>query len=348
MNQTPSFTLRQTLEAMPLIFNPGANPGLDATIQFNLAGSEPGKYYLKIAQNECIFGAGTDPRPSLTINAPSEIWMGIIQGKISGQEAFMKGLYSAEGDFSLLMKWGTLFQSAGTPDLRAPAGQRLAGPIAWNGSKWMTAAFVPWIIFWITFGSFGLSPLVSIGLPWLLSAAIVVYRLRYNRPAWLDLGGMAFFSIGGLLALLGVPVFHTWGSVWSNLFMGALWLGSIVAGKEPLSMQYVKWNFDRRLWRFSLFRYINIAISVVWGYQAVLATIMGSLGVLNPGMGGLFTILRFATLVPAYLFTGWYPQAGMQKPVKDVQQATRRLQIMGVVGILIIASLLIFSLLFQR
>ncbi len=346
MNQTPTFTLRQTLEALPLIFNPGANPGLEATIQFNLAGSEPGKYYLKIAQNECLFGNGTAPRPSLTINAPSEIWMGIIQGKISGQDALMKGLYSAEGDFSLLTKWGALFQRDGNPNLTAPAGQHLAGPIAWNGSTWLTVAFVPWIIFWITFGSFGLSSLVSVGLPWLLSAAMVVYRLQYNRPGWFELGGLAFFSIGGLLALLGLPAFHTWGMIWSNLFMGSLWLGSILAGKEPLSMQYVKWNFDRRLWRFSLFRYINVAISLVWGYQAVLAALLGSLGVLIPAMSGLFTILRYATLVPAYLFTGWYPQAGMQKPVKDEQQATRRLQILSVAGALAIACLLIFSLLY--
>ena len=97
----------------------------------------------------------------------------------------MKGQYSIQGDFSVLMKWGVLFQGGGDDDFHAPAGQRLAGPLQWSGTAWMTAAFVPWIIHWITFGSFGLSPLISIGLPWLLSALIVAYRLRFNRPDWL-------------------------------------------------------------------------------------------------------------------------------------------------------------------
>ena len=147
------------------------------------------------------------------------------------------------------------------------------------------------------------------------------------------------------MTLAGVQIFNTWGSIWSNLFMGLLWLASLLAGKEPLSIQYVKWNFDRRLWRFSLFTYFNAAISLVWGYQSVLAGIFGSLGILFPSYRLVFTILRYLTLLPAYYFTGWYPKAGMQKPVKDTQQATRLLRAICGVGIALIVLEVGFSLL---
>jgi hypothetical protein len=224
-DQAPSFTLRQTLEAMPLVFNPQALPGLKAEIQFNVSGSEPGIYTLLIANNACVFQATASPAPTLTINTPSEIWLGIMRGEINGQEALMKGLYTVQGDFSLLSKWGALFQRGANTDMHAPAGQRPAGPLPWSGTAWMTAAFVPWIIHWITFGSFGLSAWVSLGLPWLLAVLIVAYRLRYNRPAWLEIGGAAFFTLGGILTLAGVQAFQTWGSIWSNLSWGCCgWL----------------------------------------------------------------------------------------------------------------------------
>ncbi len=65
-------------------------------------------------------------------------------------------------------------------------------------------------------------------------------------------------------------------------------------------------------------------------------------------MSGLFTILRYATLVPAYIFTGWYPKAGMQKPVKDTHLATSRLRIGVWAGMILIAIVLAANLLFYR
>ena len=344
MDHPPSFTLQQTLEAMPLVFNPLAVPGLTAEIQFNISGSEPGVYTLQIANNACVFQAGASTKPTLTINTPSEIWSGIMRGKINGQEALLKGLYTVQGDVSLLSKWGALFQRGASTDMHAPTGQRPAGPLPWNGTAWITAAFVPWIIHWITFGSFGLSPLVSIGLPWLLAALIVAYRLRYNRPDWLEMGGVAFFTLAGILTLAGVRTFQTWGSIWSNLFLGLLWLVSLLAGQESLSMQYVKWNFDRRLWSYSLFIFINAAISLVWGFQSVLAGLAGIFGILFASQRIVFTILRYLTLLPAYYFTGWYPRAGMQKPVKDTSKAMRRLRAISAAGIGLILVELAISL----
>ena len=135
MNQTPSFSLRQTLEAMPLVFNPMAAPGLKANIQFNVSGAEPGVYTLQITNDECVFQAGASPEPTLSINTPSEIWLGILHGQLSGQEALMKGQYTVQGDLSLLLKWGAMFQSGEKYDFRG-TGQPAPGwtaSVEWNG-----------------------------------------------------------------------------------------------------------------------------------------------------------------------------------------------------------------------
>jgi hypothetical protein len=42
----PSRNFRQTLEGMPLFFNPAAAGGMQADIQFNAGGQEPGIYHL--------------------------------------------------------------------------------------------------------------------------------------------------------------------------------------------------------------------------------------------------------------------------------------------------------------
>ena len=344
MNQPPSFSLHQMLEALPLVFNPKAFPDLQATVQFNISGLEPGVYILQIADNACTLHNGPIAGPNLTIDSPSDVWLKIMRGEINGQEALMKGLYFVQGDFSLLQKWSVLFPSYGAGDMRAPADQRPSGPLRLSGAAWMTLAFIPWIFHWITFGSFGISPLVSIGVPWLLSAVMVGYRLRFNQPDWLETGGLAFFTLAGVMSVMGIRAFQTWGSIWSSLCMGVLWLTSLLFGKEPLSMQYIKWQFDRKLWSFSLFIHINAAISLVWGFQSVLSAALGGLGVVFPSLHGIFTVLRYLTLAPAYYFTNWYPKAGIAKPVKDTQRAMKQLRLASVVGIAAAIVLLTISL----
>jgi putative sterol carrier protein len=38
------------------------------------------------------------------IHTPAEAWEGIAAGKIDGQQAYMKGNYTVEGDLSLLLR----------------------------------------------------------------------------------------------------------------------------------------------------------------------------------------------------------------------------------------------------
>jgi putative sterol carrier protein len=96
---------------MTTVFNPDVAGNLTADIQYRVTGSEPGSYYLHIANGECSFHEGDSPAPNLTIHTPSDVWLAISRGELDGQMAFMQGKYRAEGDFSLLMKMSQLFSA---------------------------------------------------------------------------------------------------------------------------------------------------------------------------------------------------------------------------------------------
>jgi len=80
------------LEGMTLVFDPDTAGDLAATIQFDVHGEEPGCYHLRIAAGDCTFHRGEAEAPTLTITTPSEVWLQISKGELSGQEALMQGL----------------------------------------------------------------------------------------------------------------------------------------------------------------------------------------------------------------------------------------------------------------
>ena len=239
MNPPTNLNLRQTIEGMPLIFKSAAAEGLEAAIQFDVTGAEPGIYHLSIADGECTFHTGPATTPNLTITTPSDVWLAVSNGDISGQDALMQGQYQASGDLSLLLRMDSLFGTISDASFNAPRAQRPAGPLPLSGMAWMTVAFIPWMILWITFDLPGVSRWISVGLPLLLSALIIGYRLAFNRPSSLssdqplsqpptlmEWGGLGFFALASLLVLIGNTGFSVWGSVISSLVMGGLWLGS--------------------------------------------------------------------------------------------------------------------------
>ncbi|HVN55959.1 MAG TPA: SCP2 sterol-binding domain-containing protein [Anaerolineaceae bacterium] len=314
-----SDVLRRAMEILPLIFHPGACPGLQAAVQFDISGAGASLYTLKIAEPECEVQVGGCTEPTLSVQAPFDTWMAILRGQVSAADALTQGLISAQGDTRVLQQWSQLFQRSAVQakKLQAPAGQRPAGPIPWSGSTWMTAALVPWFIFWITFGSFGVPGWASVGIPLLLLAILVGYRLRYNHPGLLELAGLAFSAVGGGLSLARVPAFATWGTIWSNLFLGIVWLASILAGQEPLSMQYAKWQFDRRIWGSGLFIYTNRTVSLVWGIQSILAGLIGCIGVFFPGINAPVSVVRYLTILPGIYLTDRLIKSIRQKPPRD-------------------------------
>lgn len=102
-------TMRDLVAGMAVVFNSKAANGLEAVIQFQVGGNDPGNYYLDIAGGKCQAYEGTHPSPRLTIITPAEVWMAISRGEMNGAGAMMTGKYSIKGDLGLLMRLDKLF-----------------------------------------------------------------------------------------------------------------------------------------------------------------------------------------------------------------------------------------------
>lgn len=101
--------IRLLLRGMAITFNAQAGGDLKATIQFEVTGKQPGNWFLSIEGGTCTFHPGKADSPTLTIKTPSEIWLAIANGELDGQQAFMEGKYTAQGDMGLLMRMNDLF-----------------------------------------------------------------------------------------------------------------------------------------------------------------------------------------------------------------------------------------------
>jgi multimeric flavodoxin WrbA/putative sterol carrier protein len=101
--------MKLLFKGMALTFNAQAAGDLKATIQFEVAGKQPGNWFLSIENGKCTYHEGKDNSPTLTIKTPSEVWLAIANREIGGQQAFMEGKYTAHGDIGLLMRMKSLF-----------------------------------------------------------------------------------------------------------------------------------------------------------------------------------------------------------------------------------------------
>ena len=341
MKTPTNLNLRQTIEGMPLTFNTEAATNLEATIQFDVTGADPGIYHLAIADRECTFHTGPAASPTLIITTPSEVWLQISRGEISGQDALMQGQYTASGDLSLLLKLDSLFGASDQVEFEAPRSQRPPGPIPLSGMAWMTVAFIPWILHWVTFDIPGVSRWISVGLPLLLSIVIVGYQLAFDRPTRMEWGGLGFFVLASALTLAGETGFLMWGSIISSVVMAGLWLSSLQFSPTPLSAEYSKWAYIKALWRNSMFIYPNAVISLMWGWQFIFASMLGIAAILLPEQMVIFTVLRYLLLIPAFIFTSVYQKRAMQLRVNDYEISMGRLRFWAGMGLSTISGLLL-------
>jgi putative sterol carrier protein len=351
---------------MPLFFNAAAAGDLKAVIQFNAGGKEPGHYYLAIGSGRCTFYKGIAKNPALTINTPSEVWLQVGKGEISGQDALFQGLYKTEGDASILLKMGWLFQApdnftvidasepvagrhftafnrgARSADEAGPAGKRPAGPLPISGMGWITVFFTIWTIFWVAFDIRGFNPWIGSAVPLVLMTAVIAYRAVYNRPVWTEIASWAFFLLSLILApVMQLPVFLTWGSLIGSLFMAGMWLVSLAPfTQRPFCAEYSRWGFIRELWCNSMFIHPNMAISLAWGWQFIIATGFGIAARLYPPLFIPFTVIRYVLIIPAAVFTTSYQKGVVDRKFADIDKAMSSLRAWAYIGLALTTAML--------
>lgn len=112
MTQELPNSIKEVMEAMPGAFQPDKAAGVNATLQFNFTGDEPGNWTAKVADGKCEVTEGTDASPTVTINSPSDVWLKIMRRELDGATAFMSGQFTFTGDMGVLMQMQNWFQQS--------------------------------------------------------------------------------------------------------------------------------------------------------------------------------------------------------------------------------------------
>lgn len=112
MTQELPNSIKDVMDGMPGAFQPDKAAGVNATIQFNFSGEEPGNYQVKVADGAIDVAEGTADNPTVTINSPSDVWLKIMRRELDGATAFMSGQFTFTGDMGVLMQMQSWFAQA--------------------------------------------------------------------------------------------------------------------------------------------------------------------------------------------------------------------------------------------
>lgn len=335
-------TARQVIEGMALVFDGKAAGNLEASIQFDVSGAEPGVYHLDIADGSCQFGVGPASVPSLAIATPSDVWERVSSGELSGREALNDGLYQVRGDASLLMRMDQIFGRAPEEAVAAPATRRRPGPINLKGSRWLTVAFVPWLVLW--FGPlWRLEVATGLRFAFLLAAALAAYHALAGRPTWFELGSALFLGLGAVVSMTegGRAALAGWGSAADSLALGIIWLTSLLHAPRPLTADYSRWDHAESLAANSTFLHVNRVLTFLWG--AVFVT-MGTLAVAAlywPEAATTLGFTRFLLLVPAILTTVRLPRQAARLRIENVDGWRKRTRLAAIAGNFVAIAVLV-------
>ena len=77
---------------------------LSAVVQFNISGDNGGEWYLTIKDQKLEVSKGTTDAPNITLKMKDKDYVNLVNGKLSGQKAFMTGKLKFKGDMALGMK----------------------------------------------------------------------------------------------------------------------------------------------------------------------------------------------------------------------------------------------------
>jgi putative sterol carrier protein len=89
---------------LPSRFKPTKTKGVDVTAQINITGPNGGAWTVTIKDQKLEVKQGTHPSPTLTINMAEQDYMDVVNGKTSGEKAFLTRKLQLKGNLALALK----------------------------------------------------------------------------------------------------------------------------------------------------------------------------------------------------------------------------------------------------
>ena len=82
--------------------------GIKAVFEFDIEGADPGIYSVAIDDGKGIVSEGTSASPDITVTVSSSDFLDLVEGRLDGVMAFMKGKLKVKGDMMLAMQLQSL------------------------------------------------------------------------------------------------------------------------------------------------------------------------------------------------------------------------------------------------
>lgn len=106
-------TVKEFFQLLPEKLDSDAAEDIDAVYQFDLSGSQGGRYVVTIRQGSCEVKEGTHDDPHVTLSMAGEDCLKVLTGQLSGQTAALSGRLKVSGDLGLALQLRSLFPGVG-------------------------------------------------------------------------------------------------------------------------------------------------------------------------------------------------------------------------------------------